>query len=223
MDLIRTKDESEDIAIPNEGMGNMYTHFLKRLSEKNWFSFWGPVDEASCELCALFLMDAMLREEKEVNLLICSGGGSEDDSRALTGVMELCKANGMVIRTYGAGCIASAALDIFIACTKGYRFAFEVTIFMTHSSDFEGNKALFELSQKFDEWTLKKYTGIHAATRRRFMETGDWYFDSDQAVDYGVVDCVIYPGKKLPDGPVYPKRKTSDQQKKEAAAAEAED
>lgn len=202
----------------------MYTHFLKRLTERNWFSFWGPVTEESCELCAMFLMDALLRGEKEVNLMICSGGGSEDDSRALTGVMELCKSAGMIIRVYGAGCIASAAFDIFIACSKGYRFAFEITMFMTHSSSGEiGGTDLFKLSQQFDAWTLKKYTGIHAATRRRFMHTGDWFFDTEQAVDYGVADCIVKAGQKLPVGPIHPKRKSEAVQKEEAATAATEE
>lgn len=225
---IKHKDDSEDdenaTDISEQGVENIYSHFVKRLTARNWFSFWGPVTDSSCELCGMFLMDALLSGQKEVNLLICSGGGSEDDSRALTGVIELCKSSGMIVKVYGAGCVASAAFDIFISCSKGYRFAFEVTMFMTHSSSGDlASKDLMKLSEVFDEWTLKKYTGIHAATRRRFMHTGDWYFSPEEAIDYGIVDYIVKAGQKLPPGPIYPKRKSPDQQKQEAAKAAAED
>jgi len=222
MDPFKPRREDEDEEGYEDGGygGDIYGYFVKRLAAKNWFSFWGPVSDSSCELCSMFLMDAMMRGEKEVNLLICSGGGSEDDTRALIGIMEMCKSQGMIVRVYGAGCIASAAFDIFAACSKGYRFAFEVTMFMTHSSSGHvEDDDMYELQKKFDMWTLKQYTGIHAATRKRFMKTGNWWFDPNQAVEYGIADHVVKAGEKLPDGPIHPLRKTAEQQKKEAAHA----
>jgi len=216
----RREDEFEEFEEGESYGGDIYGHFVKRLAARNWFSFWGPVTDGSCELCSMFLMDAMLRGEKEVNLLICSGGGTEDDTRALLGIMELCKAQKMIIKVYGAGCIASAAFDIFSACSRGYRFAFEVTMFMTHSSSGHvEDDDMYELQKKFDMWTLKHYTGIHAATRKRFMKTGNWWFDPDQAVEYGIADHVVRAGEKLPAGPIHPLRKTAEQQKTEAATA----
>lgn len=217
--------EEEAYDPTSEGSSGIYSHFVKRLAERNWFSFWGPVTDGSCELCSMFLIDALLRGEKEVNLLICSSGGSEDDTRALLGIMEMCKASGMIIKVYGAGCIASAAFDIFSACSPGYRFAFEITMFMTHSSaGHVEDEDMYELQKQFDMWTLKKYTNIHAATRKRFMKTGNWWFDPKQAVEYGIADHVVYAGETLPEGPVFPQRKTAEQQKREAAtAAVAED
>jgi len=221
----------EELQDDSVELNDIYSHFVKSLASHNWYSFWGEVDATSCELCSLFLMNAMLRKEKVVQLLICSSGGDEDDTRGLLGVMELCKASGMIIKVYGAGCIASAAFDIFSACSKGYRFAFEITMFMTHSSSGHvEDDEMYELQKKFDMMTLKKYTTIHAATRRRFMKTGSWWFDPYQAVGYGVADHVVEAGRGLPDGPIYPERKSAAQQKKEAAieaaleaAAEATD
>ena len=229
MEFIKSlrEDEYEDeeaADISDTGVENVYSHFVKRLADRKWFSFWGPVNDGSCELCSMFLMDALLRGEKEVNLLICSGGGSEDDTRALIGVMELCKSQGMTIKVYGAGCIASAAFDIFSACSRGYRFAFEVTMFMTHSSSGHvEDEDMYLLQQKFDMWTLKKYTDIHPATRKRFMKTGNWWFDPQQAVEYGIADHVVKAGEALPDGPIHPVRKTAEQQKREAAKAATEE
>lgn len=217
---VRGKDENEDEEPEVEDTSNIYSHYVKKLADKNWFSFWGPVTDSSCELCSMFLMDAMHRNKKEVSLLICSGGGSEDDTRALIGVMELCKSQGMIIRCYGAGCIASAAFDIFTACSKGYRFSFEMTMFMTHSSSGHvEDEAMYELQKEFDMWTLKTYTTIHSATRKRFMKTGSWWFDPNKAVEYGIVDHVVHAGEKLPEGPIFPKRKSIEQQKEEAKKA----
>ena len=220
-----TKESEEGIIeIINPGGSDIYSSFMKSLIQKNWFSLWGPLTDSSCELCAMFLMDQMLNDVKEVNLLICSGGGSVDDTRALLGIMELCKSSGMIIRTYGAGLIASAAFDIFSACTPGYRFAFEVTMFMTHSSAMHvEDEDMYNLQKRFDMWTLKKYTNIHAATRKRFLKTGSWWFDPEQAIEYGIADAVIKKGQLIPKGPVFPVRKTDEQQKKEAEQTVAEE
>lgn len=231
MPFIKPLREDEDVDVGGsldtcgeQGVENIYSHFAKCLANRQWFFFWGPITDSSCELCSMFLMNSLLRGIKEVNLLICSGGGTEDDTRALLGVMELCKSSGMIIKVYGAGCIASAAFDLFSACTPGYRFAFEVTMFMTHSSSGHvEDEDMYKLQQKFDMWTLKKYTGIHAATRKRFMKTGNWWFDPQQAVEYGIADHVVKAGEALPDGPIFPVRKSADQQKREAAKAATEE
>lgn len=195
----------------------LYNAWAHDLDANDWFSFWGPVTDAACELCAMFIMRAMFANKKQVNIILCSPGGEEDDTRALLGVMELAKASGLIIRVYGAGIIASAAFDIFAACSKGYRFCFEATMFMTHSSaGHVEDRAMYKLQERFDEWTLKKYTSIHAATRRRMLDTGNWWFDPGQAIAYGVADAIVDVGDRLPEGPVYPKRKSIEQQQREA-------
>lgn len=193
----------------------------KKLYEKGWYCLWGEIDTDACSLCGGFLLNRMLRNCKESTIFICSEGGDEDDARALLSIIELCKSSGMIIRIYGAGLIASAALDIFITGSAGYRFAFEATMFMTHAtSGHVADEEMYDLQKKFNVWILKQYTSIHPATIKKFMRTGNWWFGPQEAIGYGIMDAMIRPGDTLPKGPVLPIRKSAEQQKKEAQSNE---
>lgn len=199
----------------------LYSSLAKSAVQNDWFFFWGEVSDASCEICAMFLMDAVHKKKPMITISLCSGGGEESYTRALLGIMEYCKKQGLIIRGYGLGEIASAAFDILSACSKGYRFAFEATMFMTHSSSGHvEDEDMYELQKKLDAWTLREYTNIHAATRKRFLKTGNWWFDPNTAVQYGAIDGVVKVGEDLPSTPVFPERKTVEQQKREAKMAE---
>lgn len=183
-----------------------YGSLAKRVGDQGWFSVWGDIVDATTEACALFLLDNLHRGIKQVTLMICSPGGNEDDARGLLGIMEYCKANGLVIRTYGIGMVGSAAFDIFIAGTRGYRFVHEIAMLMTHSSSADlRNKREIALQEYLDEFTLKTYTRIHSRTREKFLETGDWYIGVDDAIRYGIADAIVRCGDNLPNGPVDPK------------------
>lgn len=203
---------------------SQYASFLaKKVGDKDWFSFWGEVGELTCEQAGLFLLNKLFSGTKMVTLFICSPGGSEDDLRGLLSIMEHCKSLGMVIRGIGAGVVASAAFDLFIACSPGWRFVFEATMLMTHSSaGHVEDEDMYELQRRFDMWTLKKYTNIHASTRRRFMKTGNWWFDPEAAVGYGAADHVIMAGEEIPEEPKHPRRKSAEEQRAEAAKAISE-
>lgn len=209
---------------PNAESGD-YSSFLdKKLYKKDWYVLWGDIDADSCSLAGAFLLNAALEKRSMVTLFIMSGGGETDSSFALISLIEYAKSQGVIIRAYGAGLIGSAAFDIFSACSEGYRFAFETTMFMTHSSAFHvSDEDMYKLQKKFDKWTLQKYTNIHPTTIKKFLKTGNWWFDPQKALGYGVCDAVIKVGESLPEGPVYPKRKSAEQQQKEAYEDEDDD
>jgi len=169
----------------------------------DWFFLWGDVDSLMTENCSLFLMDKLFSGREIATIFICSAGGSEDDARGLMSIIEHCKTQGLTIRMFGAGLVASAAFDIFIAGSKGWRFVNEFTMFMTHSSSVETrDKAAIRLQEYLDEYSLQYYTRIHKKTRERYLETGNWYFSADEGLGFGACDAVIKPGMKLPDKPV---------------------
>lgn len=188
---------------PMNGVSNLYSHFAGRCAERGEFFFWGEVTDGQCELASLFLRYSLLSGKKMVTLFITSPGGSTDDVRALTAQIELCKQAGMIVRTYGSGLVASAALDLFLSGTKGYRFAFETTMFMTHaSSGVVTDKAMYDLQCRFDKWTYEKYTTLSTRDMNRFLSTGNWWFDAAQAIEYGMLDAVVRVGESMPEGPV---------------------
>jgi ATP-dependent protease ClpP protease subunit len=214
------KPDEEETGLEANGMGDqgLYSYLAKRVANKDWFTFWGDVADGPCELCSLFLLDALSRKTPIVTLVICSPGGEEDDMRGLIGIMEYCKQQGMILRGYAVGIVASAAFDMLIACSPGYRFAFELTMFMTHSSaGHVEDEDMYKLNRRFDRWTLKKYTNIHSSTLKKFLKTGNWWFDAKDAIGYGAIDGVLGIGDPLPDRPVFPKRKSVEEQMREAA------
>lgn len=189
----------------SSGITNLYGHFAGELARRGEFYFWGEVTDGQCELAATFLRHALYTGQRMVTLFICSPGGSSDDMRALIATMELCKASGMIVRSFGAGLVASAAFDLFVACSKGYRYASETTMFMTHGTKGHVEEAeMFELQREFDRYTYRQYTNITEATQRKFLRTGNWWFDAETAVRYGACDGVVRAGESIPDGATEP-------------------
>lgn len=208
---------AEEIGWEDIDASDYMSYLDKKLFKHDWYTFWGEVDENSCALFGNFLLLSILKQKPVVNIFMMSGGGCSDATRGLLAIMELAKQSGVIIRAYGAGLIGSAAFDIFTACSPGYRFAFEATMFMQHSSSGHVEDAdMYDLQKRFDKWTLSKYTNIHPATIRKFLKTGNWWFDPKQALGYGVCDAIVKTGETLPEGPIFPKRKSAEQQKEEA-------
>lgn len=227
----RAKDY-EDPPVEGEATSHFDSVLSQKLSDENWFSMWGDIGDLTCEQASKFLLSKLFEFQKKdtlndpnftkrmVTLVLCSPGGEEDDLRALLGIMEICKSQGMVIRIIGAGVIASAGFDLLIAGSQGWRFVFEATMLMTHSSaGHVEDEDMYALQRRFDQWTLRHYTNIHASTRKRFLKTGNWWFDPETAVGYGAADFVIKVGDKIPDAPQFPKRKSVEEQKAEAENA----
>lgn len=202
----------KDIEISSGGDGlcaieRLNYDLTKLVHKRDWFMLWGEIYESLTENCSMFLLDRLCSGTPMATLFICSGGGSEDDARALIGIIEHCKSQGMIIRMFGAGMVASAAFDVFVAGSKGYRFVSELTMFMTHSSSIETrDKPLRRLQEELDEYTLQAYTRIHKKARERYLETGNWYFSADEGLAFGAADAVLKPGDKLPSEAMKPKK-----------------
>lgn len=202
----------ESINIYDTQVNEFKSSLSKLLASKNWFSIWGPIDPTSVEAAALFLLTKFNEGIKEITIVVNSPGGSEDDARGLISIMEICKAQGMVIRMFGCGMVGSAAFDIFIAGTRGYRFVHEVSMLMTHASSADiRNKAEIRLQEELDELTLTKFTKIKKAEREMFLNTGDWFMSPAEAVTRGVADAIVGLGEKLPDGPVFQVKKPREE------------
>jgi ATP-dependent protease ClpP protease subunit len=178
------------------------------LRKSGWYVLMGDIDVSTSEMVATAALSCAFNRKPEMNLFICSQGGDEETARAAIAAIELAKHNGVIVRALGAGLVASAAFDIFIACSRGYRFIHELSMLMTHASSADTrNKRMAELTDALDEMTLKAYTKITKGQREKFLETGDWYLSPQQAVDMGAADAVVKLGHGLPAGPVFPKPK----------------
>ena len=216
----RGADDEEVVELENAGYsGEFYARLASRARDAGEYLLVGDIDVDSAEMCGLFLLDALASGRPMATIRLCSGVGDEDAALFLVSIVEHCKASGMTVRVVGAGCVGSAALDVFSACSRGFRLAFETTSFMTHSSSgYIKDDEDYKLRRRFDKWVLKTYTNVSPAVMKRFLKTGNWWFDAEKAVGYGIVDGIVKVGERLPEGPVEGRRKTRDEQKADLVA-----
>jgi ATP-dependent protease ClpP protease subunit len=198
---------TDDLILPDRST-DFNTALALDLRKHGWYVLMGGIDTSTCEMVTTAALTAAFSKRPEINLYICSPGGEEEPARATIAAIELAKHSGVIVRAIGAGLVASAAFDIFISCSRGYRFIHEISMLMTHASSADTrNKRMAALTDYLDELTLKAYTKITKSQRDKFLETGDWYLSPQQAIEMGVADAIVKLGHGLPAGPVLPQKK----------------
>jgi ATP-dependent Clp endopeptidase proteolytic subunit ClpP len=136
--------------------------------------------------------------ETEIRLIINSGGGDLCSAFALIDIM---KGSRIPISTFGIGTIASAALSIFMAGTKGKRFITNNTSILSHQfswGSFGKEHELYAQSKEFELTTsrmlahYKKCTGMNdKKVRETLLPANDVWLSSEEAVKYGIADKII--------------------------------
>jgi len=149
-----------------------------------------------------------LIENKEkadvINLYLNSTGGDFSLGMALIDAMNLCKKNGVTIKTIAIGKVQSIAFLIFANGKK--RYSFEHADFMLHSPSLQFSNDLLNTSQLI---RVSKYMQINCeAVEKCLRETvnktnwkafqkeyidvsGDHYMSASTLKFYGVVDKII--------------------------------
>lgn len=156
----------------------------------------GDVDEDSISM-AIRGMYLMADESKEpIELFVASYGGSIDEAFALHDVTRIITCP---IHTIALGFCQSAA-PLLVACgRKGERCASENCEFMMHPASMgaEGTptnvvgtaQAVKARGDRFNR-LLAKYTKKDLRFWRRFDRGDDHYFDSHQALEWGLIDYI---------------------------------
>ncbi|MEE1045602.1 MAG: ATP-dependent Clp protease proteolytic subunit [Olegusella sp.] len=134
--------------------------------------------------------------DKDINLYIDSPGGEVYAGLGILDTMNFIKPD---VATICVGMAASMASVLLAAGTKGKRMALPNSMILIHqpSSGAQGQQTEIEIAAQETKWIrghmdelLSQYTGqpvekIHADTER------DNYMRAQQAMEYGLVDCVI--------------------------------
>ena len=167
----------------------------------------GVFNEAAADLLVAVLAKAD-EENRPVLIVIDSPGGSLS---AAYRIMRAIDISGSPIVCLGDGMVASSAFFTFIQCPV--RLATPKTIFLAHGPSvtmrFEGGAK--EMRNELEE--LKVVTSslcVHVSahtkiTKAECMERAaekDWYFDTDDAKTYGVLDRIVKPQHLPPPTPV---------------------
>lgn len=137
-------------------------------------------------------------EREPICLKINSIGGSMYDGFAIIGAIE---SSITPVYTYGYGAIMSMALPILLSGHK--RFAHRLTSFMYHEcldtfGHYEKVSILKEnleeterVMDMYDDYILNKTSFTKKQLDKVKKGKYDWYFDTDDALKYKVIDQII--------------------------------
>ena len=113
---------------------NMLSGLNKKSQTLNSFCLlFEDINEETAKQSVQFIIESNFADKEErpdiINMIINSSGGSLSDAFAIIDVM---RSSHIPIRTIGLGTVASAALMIFMAGTKGHRILTPNTSIMSH-------------------------------------------------------------------------------------------
>lgn len=157
------------------------------------------INDETCEniIRTLYLMHEQGNLEY-IKFIINSSGGDVHHAFA---IIDMMKSLAIPIHTYAFGKVCSAALYIFMAGEKGFRFTFKNTLFMSHQwyTGFEGKAHEFISFNKANQVSSKQIldlyheqTGISIRTlKRKLLGPSDYYFNSKTAVDLAIADILV--------------------------------
>ncbi len=186
------KEEEEDVSTENLRPG--YGQFLaRRLWQQNRFTLIGDVDARSMDELMMFLITRLDEGAKKLELYISSHGGEEDHARGAMALIQTVKAAGVRVSTIGLGWVGSAALDLFMVGSKGFRLVHEFTLLMTHVSETSvRGKQEARLRLELDDRLYSRFTRIRKDRRDALAEEGkDWFFTAEEAIQLGIADRLI--------------------------------
>jgi ATP-dependent Clp endopeptidase proteolytic subunit ClpP len=138
--------------------------------------------------------------DEDIEFFISSNGGSVGDMFAVYDLMRIVKKN-RDIRTYAFGKVASAAVVLLAAGTKGKRFISQNTRLMIHhcSAAEQGPvpnlKTVYKEAHKVEEMMIQALSdNSHLSVGEIyniFSRNTDEYFSADEALEMGFVDAVV--------------------------------
>lgn len=170
----------------------------------------GDITEESAQQVAMMLLNfnggGILRTEesaeqpRDLEFFISSGGGSVSDMFTIYDLMSLVKSH-RDIATFGYGKIASAAVPLLAAGTKGKRYMAKHARLMIHhcATSMMGTvptvRANYEELRRVEDMmveVLAENSGLSAReVYEIFSRNTDEYFSAEDALEMGIVDKII--------------------------------
>ncbi len=183
-------------------IGSRYSEAYIRLA-KNRVIFLNEdiTKETAASICALLLYFDHQDKEKEINLLINSNGG---DASALGAIYDSMQMIDAPVKTVCMGKCYSAAAILLATGAAGKRMALKNSQIMIH-----GLQCAFPIMGENDDTKSKSYFNFLAKSNSNIMEImskhigkpaaeiekdclRDFYLTANQALDYGIIDKIIY-------------------------------
>jgi ATP-dependent Clp protease protease subunit len=158
-------------------------------------------EESSLKLCDyLIKANLVLNPDDTLTLFLNSPGGSCTDGWAIVDLMEMSTVG---IQTVAVGCIASMAVPIFIAGTKGKRIMTPHAAIMTHQFStvlwgkshelVAARKFHDRLDQQFIDHFLRHTKMTEKQIREVLMRPSDTWLTPEECLKYGICDEIRNP------------------------------
>ena len=163
------------------------------------FLLMDEISDATCKDVIQFIISKNLVKPypKYLQLIINSGGG---DLQAAFAVIDTMKGSAIPVHTVGLGCVASAAVLIFIAGEKGKRVLTPNTSILSHQYSWGTYGKEHELIATTKEYELttqrmlkhyKKCTGLtEKRIREHLLPPQDVWLSATQAKKLGICDSI---------------------------------
>ena len=163
------------------------------------FLLMDEISDSTCKDVISFIISKNLVKPypKYLQLVINSGGG---DLQAAFALIDTMKGSAIPVRTVGLGCVASAAVLIFISGDKGHRVLTPNTSILSHQFSWGTYGKEHELFATVKEYELttkrminhyKKCTGLSEKKIREFLlPAQDVWMGATEAKKLGLCDSV---------------------------------
>jgi ATP-dependent Clp endopeptidase proteolytic subunit ClpP len=174
---------------------------IPTLSQNHFFLLNKDIEQNSTGEVIAFILERnfmTVNKPTEIRLIINSQGGELTSALALCDVMA---ASNIPIWTYGLGCIASAALTIFITGAPGHRYITKNTSILSHQFSWGMGGKEHELIASVKEIDLtkkrvwdhyKRYTKqSDAVIKKHLLPAEDCWLSAPEAVKYGLADVIM--------------------------------
>ena len=163
------------------------------------FLLMDEITDSTCKDVISFIISKNLVKPypKYLQLVINSGGG---DLQAAFALIDTMKGSAIPVRTVGLGCVASAAVLIFISGEKGHRVLTPNTSILSHQFSWGTYGKEHELFATVKEYELttkrminhyKKCTGLSEKKIREFLlPAQDIWLSATEAKKLGICDSI---------------------------------
>ena len=163
------------------------------------FLLMDEITDSTCKDVIQFIISKNISKPypKYLQLIINSGGG---DLQAAFAVIDTMKGSAIPVHTVGLGCVASAAIAIFMAGEKGKRVLTPNTSILSHQYSWGTYGKEHELLATVREYELttkrminhyKKCTGLTEKKIREFLlPAQDVWLSATEAKKLGICDSV---------------------------------
>lgn len=194
---IRIPPELENVKLPAPEMMLFYKDIDRRV-------FWivGPIDDTLYNMIQYIIHWNMedkgkpIRERTPIRIIIASGGGDLEVEKTVSSIIELSETP---IYAIAIGLCASAASMIFLSCHK--RYALPNATFVFHQGSCDNIGGTYQQVVSFvdnyakDIEAMGKFYTQHTKYAEEVildkLATGDWYIDTEEALENGVVDEIV--------------------------------